>query len=77
MDFLKMDANSFCEEAAPSLKAFLGPLRGLDPRERFIFVEYHYYRTHMRTLAEALKISLGRTYEILYRAEERISASRA
>lgn len=55
----------------------LWPLEALAPRERFIFVEYHYYRTHMKVLAKNLKLSLGGTYELLYRAEEKVAGAQA
>jgi hypothetical protein len=46
------------------------------PRERAVFVEYHYWKTHMKVVAESHRISLGRAYEILYRAEKKIASSR-
>ncbi len=59
------------------LRGLLWPLAGLSPRERAIFTEYHYWNTHMKIVAESHRISLGRTYEILYKAEEKIASSRA
>lgn len=57
---------------AQELKKILWRLEGLTPRERFIFLERYYWETDMRELARELKISLGRCYELLYRAEEKI-----
>jgi DNA-directed RNA polymerase specialized sigma24 family protein len=59
------------------IRAILGPLDTLGCRERSVFIEYHYWNTHMKLIASSHKISLGRTYEILYRAERKIKASRA
>ena len=58
------------------LRDLLWPLAGLSPRERAVFVEYHYWDTHMKVIAESHRISLGRAYEILYRAEKKIATSR-
>ncbi len=55
----------------------LWPLAGLSPRERAVFVEYHYWNTHMKEVAKSHKISLGRSYEILNRAEEKVASSRS
>lgn len=65
------------DEESVDIKAILWPLCGLTPRERSIFTEYHYWKTHMKLVAESHKISLGRAYEILYRSEEKIAATRA
>jgi DNA-directed RNA polymerase specialized sigma24 family protein len=59
------------------LRGLLWPLACLSPRERAVFTEYHYWNTHMKIIAESHRISLGRTYEILYKAEEKIASSRA
>jgi len=59
------------------LRNLLWPLSDLSPRERSVFVEYHYWSTHMKTIAESHRISLGRAYEILYRAEEKVASYRA
>lgn len=58
------------------LRHLLWPLEALTPRERAVFVEYHYWNTHMKVVAESHRISLGRAYEILYRAEKKIASSR-
>ncbi len=58
------------------LRGILWPLDCLSPRERAVFTEYHYWRTHMKVIAESHRISLGRAYEILYRAEDKIASSR-
>jgi DNA-directed RNA polymerase specialized sigma24 family protein len=58
------------------LRGILWPLAYLTPRERAVFVEYHYWNTHMKVIAESHRISLGRAYEILYRAEKKIASSR-
>lgn len=60
-----------------SRRDLLYPLSGLTPRERAVFTEYHYWNTHMRHIAESHRISLGRAYEILYKAEEKIASSRS
>ncbi|MEE8574709.1 MAG: hypothetical protein V3T30_04775, partial [Thermodesulfobacteriota bacterium] len=62
---------------ASGVKELLWPLSSLLPRERAVFMEYHYWNTHMRVIAKSHKISRGRAYELLYRAEEKIAASRA
>lgn len=59
------------------IRDILWPLASLTPRERAVFVEYHYWDTHMKVIAESHRISLGRTYEILYRAEKKIASSRS
>lgn len=58
------------------IRDLLWPLSALSARERAVFTEYHYWKTHMKVIAESHRISLGRAYEILYRAEEKIAASR-
>ncbi|MCK5237036.1 MAG: hypothetical protein KAR06_08630 [Deltaproteobacteria bacterium] len=58
------------------LRDILWPLADLTPRERAVFVEYHYWNTHMKIVAGSHRISLGRAYEILYRAEEKVASSR-
>ncbi len=58
------------------LRDLLWPLADLLPRERSIFIEYHYWSTHMKVVAKSHRISLGRAYELLYRAEEKIASSR-
>lgn len=73
------DPEVFYEELKHSgveVRGLLWPLSGLSARERAVFTEYHYWKTHMKVIAESHRISLGRTYEILYRAEEKIAASR-
>jgi hypothetical protein len=60
-----------------SLRDLLWPLSDLTPRERAVFVEYHYWKTHMRIIAKSHRISLGRAYEILYRSEEKVAVARA
>lgn len=42
------------------LRDLLWPLADLSPRERAVFVEYHYWRTHMKTIATSHRISLAR-----------------
>lgn len=56
-----------------SLLGKLALLENLEPAERFVFIEYHYYNTHMKVLSEVLKVHLSRTYAILYRAEDKIN----
>ncbi len=60
-----------------NLRNMLWPLVDLTPRERAVFTEYHYWNTHMKVIAESHRVSLGRAYEILYRAEEKVASSRA
>ncbi|MBI5468576.1 MAG: hypothetical protein HY891_05520 [Deltaproteobacteria bacterium] len=64
-------------EDARTAKDLLWPLSVLPPRERAVFTEYYYWNTHMKVIATSHKISLGRAYELLYRAEERLAATRA
>ena len=64
------------ESEGVGLRHILWPLASLTPRERAVFVEYHYWNTHMKVVAESHRISLGRAYEILYRAEKKITSSR-
>ncbi len=59
------------------LRDLLWPLADLTPRERAVFVEYHYWRTHMKLVAKSHRISLGRAYEILYRAEGKIALAKS
>lgn len=76
---VKIDADAFyggLKGEGVELRDILWPLSGLSPRERAVFTEYHYWNTHMRVIAESHRISLGRTYEILYRAEEKVASSR-
>jgi DNA-directed RNA polymerase specialized sigma24 family protein len=58
------------------LRGILWPLEALSPRERAVFTEYHYWRTHMKLIADSHRISLGRAYEILYMAEKKLASSR-
>jgi DNA-directed RNA polymerase specialized sigma24 family protein len=76
----KVDSDNFYRAFSGEgveIRGLLWPLAGLSPRERAVFTEYHYWNTHMKIVAESHRISLGRTYEILYRAEEKIASSRA
>jgi hypothetical protein len=59
------------------LRELLWPLMRLTARERAIFTEYHYWKTHMRVIAANHKISIGRAYEILYRSEEKVANARS
>jgi len=59
------------------LRDILWPLVELSPRERAVFTEYHYWNTHMKIVAQSHRISLGRAYEILYRAEGKVASSRS
>ena len=61
---------------ATSVRHLLAPLYVLAPREREVFMEYHYWNTHMLVIAESHKISIGRAYDILGRAEKKIAATR-
>ncbi len=65
------------KDTGAGLRDILWPLSGLSPRERAVFTEYHYWNTHMKLVAESHRISLGRAYEILYRAEDKVASSRA
>lgn len=76
----RVDPDAFYGELSSSgyeIKTLLWPLADLSPRERSVFTEYHYWNTHMRIIAESHRISLGRAYEILYRAEEKVASSRS
>ncbi|MEE9542264.1 MAG: hypothetical protein V3V95_00590 [Thermodesulfobacteriota bacterium] len=76
----KVDSDDFyrgLKVEGVDLRGLLWPLACLSPRERAIFTEYHYWNTHMKIIAGSHRISLGRTYEVLYRAEEKIASSRA
>ncbi|MBI5599191.1 MAG: hypothetical protein HY890_05570 [Deltaproteobacteria bacterium] len=64
------------KRAGTGLRDILWPLELLTPREREVFIEYHYWNTHMKIIAGSHRISLGRAYEILYRAEKKIASSR-
>lgn len=61
-------------ERGSEIRKALEPLCDLMSRDRAIFIEYHYFRTPMKLIAESHKISLGRTYDLLYRAEEKVVA---
>lgn len=76
----KIDPDAFYGELkgdGVDLRGILWPLASLSPRERAVFTEYHYWNTHMKVIADSHRISLGRTYEILYRAEEKVASTRA
>lgn len=76
---IRVDPDAFfgaLRDSGVELRELLWPLSGLSPRERAVFTEYHYWNTHMKIIAESHRISLGRAYEILYRAEEKIASSR-
>jgi len=79
-DKIKIEADIFYGKLngeGLNLRDLLWPLSGLSPRERAVFVEYHYWSTHMRVVAKSHRISLGRAYEILYRSEEKVASARA
>ena len=59
-----------------ALREALRPLTELKTRERAIFMEYHYFKTPVKELAKAYKVSDGRIYEILNRAEEKALSAR-
>ena len=59
------------------IRDILWPLVWLSARERAVFTEYHYWNTHMKVVADSHRISLGRAYAILYKAEEKVATSRA
>lgn len=76
----RVDPDAFFGElrgTGSELRDLLWPLEVLSPRERAVFIEYHYWNTHMKVIAASHRISLGRAYEILYRAEKKIASSRA
>lgn len=77
---MKIDPEAFygsLRGSGTEIRDILWPLAGLTPRERAVFTEYHYWNTHMKLIAGSHRISLGRAYEILYRAEEKVAATRA
>ena len=79
-DSYRIEPDSFYGELSgegSELRDILWPLASLSPRERAIFVEYHYWNTHMKIIAQSHRISLSRAYEILYKAEEKIASSRS
>lgn len=79
-DQYTVDPDAFYQElkgVGGDLRDILWPLVGLTPRERAVFVEYHYWNTHMRVIASSHRLSLSRTYEILYNAEGKVATSRA
>ncbi|MEE9615264.1 MAG: hypothetical protein V3W31_10020 [Thermodesulfobacteriota bacterium] len=79
-DHTRVDPDAFyggLKSEGVDLRYILWPLAGLTPRERAVFVEYHYWNTHMKTVAESHRISLARAYEILYRAEGKVAYSRS
>ena len=47
-------------EEGDEIRGLLWPLEILSPRERAVFTEYHYWKTHMRLVAKSHKISLGK-----------------
>lgn len=59
------------------LNKILSPLLVLTPRERAVFIEYHYFNTHMKHVAVSHKVSLGRVYAILYKAEDKLATQTA
>ena len=64
-DSTRIDPDSFYGELKGEgleLRDLLWPLESLNPRERAIFVEYHYWNTHMKVVAKSHRISLGRVY---------------
>lgn len=65
------------KHSGTEIRDILWPLADLSPRERAVFTEYHYWNTHMKVVAESHRISLGRAYEILYRAEEKVASARS
>lgn len=76
----RVDPDSFYQslkEEGVGIRDVLWPLSTLSPRERAVFVEYHYWDTHMKIVAESHRISLGRAYAILYKAETKIASSRS
>ena len=76
----KLDMETFCSRLRGeglSIRDLLWPLSGLSPRERAVFMEYHYWNTHMKVIARSHRISLGRAYEVLYRSEEKVAIARS
>lgn len=64
-------------EEGKDVREVLWPLASLSPRERAIFVEYHYWKTHMIDISKSHRISLGRSYAVLNKAEEKVASSRS
>ncbi len=80
LEKIKVDAEAFysgLRGSGTAIRGILWPLEGLSARERAVFTEYHYWNTHMKVVAKSHRISLGRAYELLYRAEEKIASARA
>ncbi len=77
---IKADADIFyngLKGDGVGIRDILWPLAVLTPRERAVFTEYHYWNTHMKHIARSHRISVGRAYEILYKAEQKIAFSRS
>lgn len=54
------------------IKELFEPLDILNPRERFIFMEYFYFETHVKEIASALNISAGRVYTLVQRIKKKM-----
>jgi hypothetical protein len=50
------------------IRAILAPLDALTPRERAIFIEYHYWKTHMKVIACSDKVKRANAYGLMLRA---------
>ncbi len=79
-DHAELTADHFFGELkgeGTDIRDILWPLESLSARERAVFVEYHYWNTHMKEVASSHRISLTRAYAILYKAEGKVATSRA
>ena len=59
------------------IKDALYPLQALSPKARFVFIEYHYFKSHMKDIASAIGGSLSGAYKILNVAERKLEEARA
>lgn len=54
------------------IKELFEPLDILTPRERFIFLEYFYFETHVKEIASVFKVSTQRIYDLVHRIKKKM-----
>jgi len=54
------------------IKELFEPLDILTPRERFIFMEYFYFETHVKEIAFVFKVSTQRIYDLVHRIKKKM-----
>ena len=59
-------------EGVEILQKMLEPLDILSSKERYVFIEFHYYDIHMKVITDNLKISVARGYVILKQAQGKV-----